>query len=111
LREEGRLLEGPWWLDPQFRYGQTWFQPKHLTREELSEGCHRARMRFYSWPSILRRALNFRANTRNITNAFLFLAVNLILKREQRRRHGKALGSGRLPQREGEGTSGASSAG
>ena len=58
LRDEGRLLSPQWWLDPDYRYGDTIFQPRGMSAEELADGVFAARERFYSWSSIGRRVMS-----------------------------------------------------
>jgi radical SAM superfamily enzyme YgiQ (UPF0313 family) len=95
LNDEHRLLPGSWWLHPEFRYGQVWFNPRSMTREELDKGCYQARTEVFKYSNIFRRGLNFKANCRNLTNVIFYLAVNLTYRREHYRRHGKQLGNGR----------------
>ena len=94
LRREGRLIHDPWWLHPDFRYGQSWFHPRRMTAEQLAEGCYLARTQFNKYSNILRRALNFHANCRNLDNAGIYLALNLISRREIYRKQGQPLGDG-----------------
>lgn len=58
LRDEGRLLSPQWWLDPDYRYGDTIFQPRGMSAVELADGVFAARERFYSWSSIGRRVMS-----------------------------------------------------
>jgi radical SAM superfamily enzyme YgiQ (UPF0313 family) len=92
LDDEHRLLPSSWWLHPDFRYGQTWFQPKQMTREELSAGCYQARVQLYKFGNIFRRAFNFKANCRSLINVVIYLVINLVLRHEHYRRQGKSLG-------------------
>ena len=82
MRAEGRLSGADWWLDPEFRFGQT---PLHAgTLDPASIRAHglAARRTFYSWPSIAARALHRRANTRTLRRAALFWSLNALLRRE-----------------------------
>jgi len=94
LQREGRLIHDPWWLHPDFRYGQSWFHPTRMTAEQLAKGCYWARTQFNKYSSIFRRALNFRANCRNLYNASIYLTANLINRREIYRKQGLPLGDG-----------------
>lgn len=58
LRDEGRLLSAQWWLDPDYRYGDTIFEPRGMSAAELAEGVFAARERFYGWSSIARRLMS-----------------------------------------------------
>ena len=94
LHRQGRLIHDPWWIHPDYRYGQSWFHPKQMTAEQLAEGCYWARAQFNKYSNIFRRALNFRANCRNPHNASIYLTVNLINRREIQRKQGLPLGDG-----------------
>jgi radical SAM superfamily enzyme YgiQ (UPF0313 family) len=58
LQSEGRLLFPSWWLDPQYSYNMVPFRPSRMAPHEVERGCVDARRSFYSWPSILGRALD-----------------------------------------------------
>lgn len=92
LQSEGRLIRDPWWLDPDFRYGDAVFHPRGMTAGELTAGIFQARRRFNRFGSILRRGLNLRANARTLYNAGTYLAVNLVNRREVFRKQGQPLG-------------------
>jgi len=81
-RDEGRLLYEQWWLSDHYRFGQVPYQPWAMTAAELEEICHQARLNFFAWPSVFRRALDFNANCRNLTKTVLYLAANILMHRE-----------------------------
>ena len=58
VRSEHRMLIDEWWLNPDYRYGQTIFRPHGMTPDELAEGCFNAREQFYRYGSILKRTSN-----------------------------------------------------
>ena len=93
LRDERRLLRDPWWLDPDYRYGEATFRPARMSTDELTEGCLRARSRFYGYGSIARRALETRANCRGPLRLGIYLAANLLSRRELSRKLGQPLGA------------------
>ncbi len=92
LRAEGRLIYDPWWLAPDYRYGRAIFHPRKMTADELTEGCYRTRLAFNRHSSILRRALDWKANARNPYRLGLYLLANLVSRREIRRKQGLPLG-------------------
>jgi radical SAM superfamily enzyme YgiQ (UPF0313 family) len=92
LRIEGRLIRDPWWLDPEYRYGQATYHPGAMTPNELTDGCIRARRQFYRYSSMARRALA-RANRGSASRLAIFLGANLISRRELGRKIGQRLGS------------------
>ena len=88
---EQRLRYRKWWLSDTYRYGETAFLPKHMTPEELQEGCLRIRKRFYSVPCIFRRLFG---NPLHLLpgNLLIFLLANFVSKREISKKQGQILG-------------------
>jgi len=86
LEREGRLLNDRWWLDPGYFYNTVAFQPRHFSPEALRGYCLAARRRFFSWKSILRRALVFRRRQ------YEYWLVNLMHRNELGQRNGHPLG-------------------
>jgi radical SAM superfamily enzyme YgiQ (UPF0313 family) len=93
LEQEKRLIYDRWWLDPSFRYGHATFHPRGMTAEELTAGCLRARLRFNTVGSLVRRALAPRTNLRSPFRFGVYLLSNLISKREILSKQGRQLGS------------------
>lgn len=92
LRRENRLIHDPWWLHPDYRYGESMFHPKQMTAQQLADGCYRVRTQFNKYSCILGRARNFQANSRNLRNASIYLTANLINRWEIHRKQGLPLG-------------------
>ncbi|MCA9184179.1 MAG: radical SAM protein [Pirellulaceae bacterium] len=92
LQQEGRLIRDPWWLDPQFRYGDIMFQPTGMSPEQLRDGCYWARTQFNRIASIARRAGDLRANCRSPLHAAAFFLANWTSRREIHRKQGRPLG-------------------
>ncbi len=92
LKAEGRLIYDRWWLDPAFRYGHATFHPRGMTAEQLTEGCFQARQAFNRYSAIASRALDFRTNCRDPLHLGIFLAGNLISRKEIYRKQGLQLG-------------------
>ncbi len=93
LKEEGRLIHDPWWLDASYRYGDATFRPRGMTPDQLKEGCYWARSTFNRLSSIASRALDFRANCRNPARLALHLRANLLNRMEIYGKQGSALGA------------------
>jgi radical SAM superfamily enzyme YgiQ (UPF0313 family) len=93
LARERRLIHDRWWLDPTYRYGHATFHPKGMTAGELTEGCWNARRRFNTVGSILRRALDARTNLRSPQRLGIYLAANLVTRREIHAKQGRRLGA------------------
>jgi radical SAM superfamily enzyme YgiQ (UPF0313 family) len=68
LGKENRLLYESWWLDDRYSYNKVPFRPERMSPEELQRQCLEARRSFYSWGSIVQRAMH----PVNRSNFFMF---------------------------------------
>jgi len=93
LKKEGRLIYDHWWLDDRYRYAEQSFYPKHMTPDELAEGCFRLRREFNSYSSIAKRMFASQ-NGGSLYNLFGYLSINLISRKEIYNKQGEALGDG-----------------
>jgi radical SAM superfamily enzyme YgiQ (UPF0313 family) len=93
LRRERRMLYDRWWLDERFRYGHATFVPKGMTPEELTEGCWRARQRFYTYSTIARRIRSLPGLYLRPSRFGVLVASNLISRREIARKQDSRLGT------------------
>ena len=82
LEAEGRLVRPEWWMEETSPFAEAPFRPWSATGDEVREWCQYARSTVYSWPAILRRGLDFRANCKSLRNAMLFFSFNLMMHRE-----------------------------
>lgn len=94
LRRENRLLNDPWWLSPDYRFGDVAFAPKTMSAESLARRCYDARSAFFSASSVLARAWDFRTNLRDLRSAMLYFWINAMSRNEAHNRKGLPLGSG-----------------
>ena len=92
LAAEKRLIFDRWWLSDEYRYGDAMFYPVGMTCDELTEGCLQARIEFNKYSAYLRRAAEFKANSRSLYSFGVFLISNLISRREIFRKQGIPLG-------------------
>ena len=92
LRASGRLLQDPWWLHPDYRWGDVVFRPACMSARQLAEACREARRRFNSLGCIARRALDLRANFGSPLRAMTYLMCNRATRRELARKQGQRLG-------------------
>ena len=92
LMSQGKLIYDKWWLEKGYKYGDTVFYPKRMTPDELKEGCKNARFEFNTYRCIFKRLIRNRANLTPL-NAFVFLVLNVISRKEIHRKQGKLLGS------------------
>lgn len=82
LDDEGRLTYDKWWLDPEYRYGMVPFEPRGMSAEEVRLRCIEARARFYSYPSMLKRSLDFEVNASDFFMWRNFFVINAMMRRE-----------------------------
>lgn len=94
MKKENRLLYNRWWLDDDYRYGETMFRPKNMTPDQLRDGIIRLRREFNTYGAIAKRMLNFKANARSPYHLFAYLMINLVTKKEIRNKQGEPLGDG-----------------
>jgi radical SAM superfamily enzyme YgiQ (UPF0313 family) len=94
LKKNNRLLFERWWLHDDYRYGDTIYQPKNMTPEELRDQTIRLRHEFNTYEAIARRMFAPKMNAHSIYNLFAFLAINLVSKKEIRNKLGTPLGDG-----------------
>ena len=90
LEGEKRLLHGKWWLAPEYRYGDTAFQPACMTPEQLALSCREARYSFYSLRGIIRRLRG--VNARGWVRIWTYIIANLISRKSIRQKQGRRLG-------------------
>jgi len=93
LAAESRLLYGGrWWLHPEYRFNHAAFRPRLMSAEELTEAGMRARARFNSAASILRRAFDLKTHLRSPFKLGLYLSYTPLFRRETFRKNGMLLG-------------------
>ena len=91
MEREGRLRYRKWWLSDRYRYGETAFVPKHMSPEDLQNGCLKMRTDFYSLGCIFKRLFGNKYNFLPL-NLFVFMAANLISGKEIKKKQGQMLG-------------------
>lgn len=94
LQRERRLISDPWWLNPDYRFGDVAFHPRCMSAEELAQRCFDARTAFYRFGSILHRATNVRSNCHDLRSAATYFWLNAFSGKQMRARQGLPLGSG-----------------
>ncbi len=93
LNEEQRLLHKKWWLDPDFYYGKSMFQPKTISADGLEEKCLQVKMEFHSWKAIFIRGFRLIVLHKSFTMAILYFYLNILNRKEILKKQGKVLGS------------------
>ena len=88
FRSEGRLIHDKWWLEPNFQYGDAMFIPRNMTPQQLKAGCYRIRRSFNTYSGIFKRGTMNPANRKHLG---IFLAANLINRRELINKQGRLL--------------------
>ena len=91
LQQEGRLLYDAWWLDEGYSYNTVPHRPALMSPEEIRAHCLRARRRFYSLPSTVRRVLH-PSNRSDWTMFRAFFGLNLLHRFEVGKRDALPLG-------------------
>ena len=94
LKQLGRLITDPWWLDGTGRVGDVTFRPSRMTAHQLQEACLWARRQFYSWSSIGERVWDRRANLSSPAMLGVYLGLNLGSHYDIGLRQGLRLGVG-----------------
>ncbi len=92
LEKEGRLLYDKWWLSEKYRFGEVAFKPKTMLPRQLAGYCLEYRNKFYSFSSILKRGLDFRANCKSLFMVGVYFIQNVISRKDVARRQGLPLG-------------------
>ncbi len=94
FKEKGRMPDENWWLSPSYRFGDVAFTPTNMTADELHEQCLAARRKFYSFPSIIRRAAkNPKGNLWPPFKIAGYPVINHLLRREINEKDGLPLGN------------------
>ncbi len=93
LESENRLFHEKWWLGDDVNFGEVYFQPKKLTKDQLAYACFLNRKKFYSIPSLIKR-IDFSTNFKDPYFAFIFLSQNLLARREIYKRWKLPIGRG-----------------
>lgn len=91
MEAENRLLYQKWWLSDLYRYGETTFLPKHMSPQQLCDGCLKIRTEFYSVTCILKRLFSNPIHLLPL-NLFVFILANMISHKEILKKQGKLLG-------------------
>lgn len=92
LEAEKKLLFNKWWIEPGYKYGDSAYYPEKMTPKELEVGCKNARYTFNTYKNIFKRLFRNKIYLYPI-NALVFLALNIISRKEIHRKQGKVLGS------------------
>ncbi len=77
LKSEGKLLNEKWWLDGNYRVGESIIIPKNITPKELTKECDIARKKFYSIKSVIYRSLDFKTNSKNLIIYIYYFFSNI----------------------------------
>ena len=89
LLQEGRMRYDAWWTDTSYRYNTLPFNPLKMSGADVTNGCMKARSRFYNWRNIAKRSSG------NMFDFFMyrnFFPINTMHGREVNLRNGYPLG-------------------
>ncbi len=81
-RQKRHLFDGRWWDHPDYRYNHAAYVPARMTPDELTAACFDAWERFYAWPSIARRALDFKTHLGSPFKFGVYALYNYVFHRE-----------------------------
>ncbi len=90
LNNEKRLSYDDWWINENFRYGDSMLCPLGMNEKELQNSCMNARFFFSSYRSIFKRL--FKGTNINLGNAYIYLATNIISHIQIKNKQGRKLG-------------------
>ncbi|EKD26397.1 MAG: hypothetical protein ACD_79C01221G0007 [uncultured bacterium] len=90
LKLENRLMNDPWWLNDQYKFGDVAFKPKQMSAEKLALLCFEYRKKFYSLSSLFKRIS--KSNCNSLFKSFLYFAQNIYAKKDVSLRQGLTLG-------------------
>ena len=93
MERENRLIYPRWWLDPAYGYGDAVYRPRHMTPQQLTEGCRWARSQFYRYSNILRRVIVPPAGCTSLSHRFVSLLGNYTSRRALDQKLGRPLGA------------------
>lgn len=88
LKWENKLVIDKWWLENNFRYGDSMIVPENMTVRQLKESCRDARYSFYSLGNIFKRMMS----RSNLKNVHVYLITNLVSRFEIMFKQGRKLG-------------------
>lgn len=91
LKSQDKLIYDKWWLEKGYKYGDTVYYPESMTPDDLQIGCMTARYQFNSYKSIFKRLVCNKKHW-NPLHFFVFLALNIVTRKEIYRKQGKILG-------------------
>ena len=97
LSEEHRLVNAPWWMDPDYRFNQVAFRPAAIEPTELRAHCLAARRTFYSVRSTWHRHRRLATQPFSRKDQAIFWILNLMHRAEVRQRDGFPLGDQSWP--------------
>jgi hypothetical protein len=93
LTKQGRhLWDGKWWLHPEYRFNSAAFVPKLMSPQELTDACHRARVRFNKLPSLMSRFADVNTHLRTLKRMSAYWYYTLIFRKEVYKKHAMRFG-------------------
>ena len=91
MEQENRLRYEKWWLDDTYLFNTIPFQPRHMSPEQLQQGCLAARQKFFSFRNVLKRSFDpVNSSPAHLWPAFFW--INNMFHQEVGQRNGYPLG-------------------
>lgn len=82
LEIKGKMRYDKWWLSNDYYFGEVPFDPENMASKTVEERCLSARKKFYSIPSILKRAMDRQCNFASLRNILTYIQINQLLRKE-----------------------------
>jgi radical SAM superfamily enzyme YgiQ (UPF0313 family) len=91
-RQQRLLWGGKWWLHPEYRFNGAAFVPRLMSPQELTDACHRARVRYNEFSSLLLRFADLKTHLRSFARIGAYWYYTLIFRKEVYKKHGMRFG-------------------
>jgi radical SAM superfamily enzyme YgiQ (UPF0313 family) len=93
MKMENRLLyDGKWWIHPDYKFNHAAFIPKNMTADELTEAAFKARKKYNSITSIIRRLFDFKTNLKSLYTVSKYLIYTTLFRKEVYKKQDLSLG-------------------
>lgn len=83
LKSQDRLLlDGQWWLHPDYRFNNAVFRPKNFSPDELTEACQYLKKNYNSYGSIVKRVVKAATIRKALTAGTFLLRYGYLFRTE-----------------------------
>ncbi len=92
LKKDDRLINDKWWLTSGQTFGDVFFKPTKMSAETLAQRCYECRQEYYSYHSIFKRSLDFKANCNGWYQSLIYFITNHVSRKGILQRQGWPIG-------------------